>query len=204
MKEITVYEFNELNEEAKQKAINKLRYINVDCFEWYEYILQDFREQATEKGLNIKYDEISFDVSCGQGSGASFTCEDIETEKLLNALNITFKSKVLKKLFCENVSIDIKRTSYHYTHKYTVICVINYTELSHYSMIRDCIYKRIDNYLYSKSEELEEKLTELKNTMCDTLYNNLESEYEYQTSDEAVIEAIENNEYYFFENGRIA
>lgn len=203
MKQINVYDFNELDEKGKEKAINKLRYINVDCFEWYEFIFQDFIEQAAEKGLNIKYNEIQFSGFACQGDGASFTCDDINIKKLLKALNITFKSEVLKKIFCDNVSIGIKRINNHYSHKYTVSCYCDYTELTYRSIIRDYIYIRIDNYLYNKSKELEEKLEALKDKLCNTLYDELEKEYDYQTSNEAVIEAIENNEYYFFKNGKL-
>lgn len=204
MKYLPIYEFNELSEAAKQKAIDKLRYINVDCFEWYEFIFQDFREQAAKKGLNIKYNEIQFSGFYCQGDGASFTCNDIDIEKLLKILNITFKSEVLKKIFCDNVSIGIRRINNHYSHKYTVSCYCDYTELTYRSIIRDYIYTRIDNYLYNKSQELEEKLEALKNKLCNTLYDELEKEYDYQTSNEAVTEAILANEYYFFNDGKIA
>lgn len=204
MKYLPIYEFNELSEAAKQKAIDKLRYINVDCFEWYEFIFQDFRERAAEKGLNIKYNEIQFSGFACQGDGASFTCNDIDIEKLLKALNVTFKSEVLKKIFCDNVSIGIRRINNLYSHKYTVSCYCDYTELTYRSIIRDYIYTRIDNYLYNKSQELEEKLEALKNKLCNTLYDELEKEYDYQTSNEVVTEAILANEYYFFNDGKIA
>ena len=53
---IKVYEFNELSEEAKEKAIEKLWNINVD-YEWWDCVYDD----AENIGLKIK----EFDLDRG-------------------------------------------------------------------------------------------------------------------------------------------
>lgn len=51
MKQVTIdlYEFNELNEFAKYKAIEANRYWNVECNDWHEYTYED----AENVGIKI-------------------------------------------------------------------------------------------------------------------------------------------------------
>ena len=58
-----VYKLNELSEEGKQAAIEKLYDINVD-YEWY--LMDDmYNEIAKEYGLEINMDDICFDLDRG-------------------------------------------------------------------------------------------------------------------------------------------
>ena len=52
--------------------------------------------------------------------------------------------------------------------------------------------------------EAEDEVTQLLRDFADWIYNQLISEYEYQTSEEAVAESMEANEYEFYEDGSIA
>jgi hypothetical protein len=54
----------------------------------------------------------------------------------------------------------------------------------------------------SKIEDVEKELTELSRDCMKWIYRQLEKEYEYQNSDECVIELIQANEYTFTESGR--
>lgn len=204
-KQFKIYSFDELSKKAQQRAIEDHREINVD-YEWYDFIFDDFIKEAAEKGLTVNYEDISFSGFWSQGDGASFT-GTVETsgdiEKLLNALNITFKHKALKCLFIRNANIYIKRLTSHYYHKNTITCIVNFDGYSYYSIVRDCIYKRLDDYLYKKAGEIEKKLEALKDDLCNKLYKELESEYDYQTSDDAIKETFIINEYEFLENGTI-
>jgi len=53
--EVKLYTFNELSEEAKNKALEKLAEINVN-YEWYEYIYED----AKSIGLNITEFDVDY------------------------------------------------------------------------------------------------------------------------------------------------
>lgn len=50
----------------------------------------------------------------------------------------------------------------------------------------------------------EDAITEVMQSLADWFYRHLESEYEHQTSEEVVAEAMEANGYLFDEDGRIA
>ena len=40
--EINVYKFKELDKQTKEKVIENYRYINVEDFQWYDWIKDDF------------------------------------------------------------------------------------------------------------------------------------------------------------------
>jgi len=57
IKEIKLYKFSELSDEAKEKAIEKLSSVNVEYIEWWESVYSD----AEDIGLKIK----GFDLDRG-------------------------------------------------------------------------------------------------------------------------------------------
>ena len=61
---IKIYTFDELSEEAKERAINKEREITLD-YEWWEWILEDLTEQCKELGVYFKTDDLTFDLNRG-------------------------------------------------------------------------------------------------------------------------------------------
>lgn len=81
-----------------------------------------------------------------------------------------------------------------------------YTEAQEFKEKFDDLYNKykdengvIDNYEYDcELEELEE---EFKNDLESVFLTMLTNEYEYRYSDEAIIETIEANEYFFTEDG---
>ena len=61
-KEYKVFEFDELSDDVKQKVIEKYYDINVDFSDWYEFVIDDFKEQIKEKyGLDFDK-EVYFDI----------------------------------------------------------------------------------------------------------------------------------------------
>ena len=200
MRQITVnlYTFEELNNDAKEKAREWWRSGCFDSHVDYEPIYEGIIEKTAEYGMDINEDNISWSGFWCQGDGASFTCEDIDIRTVCEKLGITFKHG-LNELFFDTTSASINRISHHYSHKYTVEVNVTAAEWVHWGE-----YKHITAYLEKKGEELEKKLTELKNRLCDKLYKDLEEEYEFQTSDAEVNEALIANGYEFYEDGKVA
>lgn len=64
-KKVTVYEFKELSEAVKQKVLEKMCYINVEFFEWWESTYED----AERIGLEIN----GFDIDRGSYCKGEFT-----------------------------------------------------------------------------------------------------------------------------------
>lgn len=199
---INIYKFDELNKKAQEKAIENNRYINVDFWEWYHNLLCDFIENTKNNyGIEIEEKNIDFSGFSNQGDGASFTSENIDTKKLIEVLHIDFKSNYLKNLFVEWFNnFEIYRTSFHYSHCHTV--AVRWQ--NNFDYYNGGSHKRLASYFTQKATEIENKLEELKNKLCNTLYNELENEYEFLTSDSIIEDCLISNEYEFYSDGSIA
>lgn len=156
--ETVVYDFDELCDEAKQKAISNLSNINVD-FGWWNNAYED----AAEIGLKIN----GFDVDRGRYVEAALNCSAMESIK-----------KVLEN---HGPDCDTTKTAKCFLDLYNEIA----PEMRDYDWLMDFECDYID-------------------AMCDCYLTILRDEYEYQTSEEAVIEAIESNDYEFTEDGKLA
>ena len=65
----TVYQFNELSDEAKDKAIENYRQAGFD-YEWWNYIFEDAKRMGVLMGITV--DNIYFSGFSSQGDGACF------------------------------------------------------------------------------------------------------------------------------------
>ena len=166
----TIYQFNELPEDAKQKAIEKLSDINTD-YEWWDCAYED----AANVGLKIT----GFDLD-----RASY-CKIEYIEDACHAAH-----KIIEN---HGESCD------------------TYKNASEFLKNRDEIVNNAakdENGDFENEYELDQKLDEIENEFLKTLSEDywiiLQQEYEYRTSEEAIIETIEANEYEFDENGNLA
>lgn len=188
----TVYKFSELSDEAKEKAIANLSSINVDYDSWSEGVIED----ATTIGkiIGIDIDKIYFSGFSSQGDGACFSGSysyeknsvkaikehapcDMELHRIATDLQ-RLQSKAFYRLYA-----NVKHTGHYYHELCTSIDVNNdYQELT---------------------ANHESDLSELLRDFMKWIYGQLHKEYDYNTSDAAIIETIEANEYEFTENGKL-
>lgn len=195
----TLYTFDELSKEAKQQAIDtRIQELNEDSHEEYfkSIINTKLDELNILTGFTIETSDVWYDLSYCQGSGVSFTTNTpIDMEQVLDYYSkqhVTNAKEVegIKKdsnyqYVKENFEFTMVRIDSYYTHEYTVAC--DYTDES---------YEATD-----KQEELAEKISkivnEVKNIICRKIYDELDTEYMYMISNEAIEELLEleNNEY---------
>lgn len=203
-KTISLFEFDELPQVVKAEVIEKNRYINTDMVKWYSGIFEDFIEKAKQYGLYIDYDKILFSGFGSQGDGASFTCNDIDTDVLLDKFDIhftneegiyKFKDDEVKNEFCQRVYFWIYRGNSRYVHRYTVE--------SNYSVDEGGIDRETADYFHSVAQDICDKLDTLKNDLCCDLYGELEKEYFELISDKAVADSIRACEDLYFKNGAL-
>ena len=186
----TLYTFDELSKEAKQQAIDtRIQELNEDSHEEYfkSIINTKLDELNIEAGFTIDTSDVWYDLSYCQGSGVSFTTNTpIDMEQVLDYYSkqhVTNAKEVegIKKdsnyqYVKENFEFTMVRIAYNYAHEYTVTC--NYSDES---------YEATD-----KQEELAEKISkivnEVKNIICRKIYDELDTEYMYMISDEAIEE----------------
>ena len=161
-----VYQFAELSETAKEKAI--INCININLQDgWWESTYED----AKNIGLCLS----SFDIDRNRNAQGEFLLAANEV-----AANI-FKGHG------ENCTTWVTANNF----------------MNEWQPIFDSYMdENSENY---ESSEYENILQELENDFLNSLLEDysilLQKEYEYLYSDEAIIETIEANEYYFLEDG---
>lgn len=189
---VNVYKFDELSKDVQEKLIEKNRDIYTD-FDWYSVIFDNFSENVKQDyGIEINIENIKFSGFYSQGDGASFTVADIPVETLLKLFRITIPHG-LENLFCESVNFSIERTNHRYCHENTVSAA--YENNFNYN------YPQIYNLFDKLAEKIIGELEKLKNKLCGTLYRDLESEYEFLTSDNVIKEWILDQDDYYFLDG---
>jgi len=198
IKQTDVYSFDELDDEAKERAIEWYRNGNLD-YEWWDCTFEDVKEIG--KILGIQVDRIYFSGFSSQGDGACFegsyeyakgsvkkikeyAPKDAELHKIALGL------QQIQRLHFYQLGATVKQKG-HYMHAYcTDIYVCDEWESS---MIN-----------YSKSfVETEERVSELLRDFMHWIYKRLETEYDWLQSEEQVIEGIKANELEFTEDGEI-
>lgn len=188
-KTIILKQFEECDAELQAKILENYREINVEdvnLFENNDIYIQDLADKGF---LNPS---VSYDLSCCQGSGTSFTCSEFELNLLLEDLEIKHKEWLIN-IINEYCEMEAKRNSLanYYTHENTVDFVI--TSYFQKDLLR--IEKAID--------AIEKHIEEKRIATCRELHDDLSSDYDYLRSDEQVKETLIANEYHFNEAGRI-
>ena len=198
MKEITkvikVYSFDELEEEAQKKVCQQVGDSMTDDAWWYEGTFDSFVEKCKDYGMYVDVEDIHFTGFYSQGDGASFTCDNIDTEKLLHTLGIQVSDGLLDYIY----KVDIIRTSDRAYNEQTVQVELFIDE--------DALEEEeegIIQYIHDIADTLEFKLEELKDDLCQQLYNDLELEYDYFHSPEYVAEFAYDNNMLFLGNGLV-
>ena len=159
--EINVYKFKELDKQTQRKVIENYRHINVDDFQWYDWIKDDFNRL----GLEIQ----EFDL--GRRNYAKIYIENFEDT-----------SKNIIEEFGD--SVLIKQTAKNYINEYEKIQA-NFKE---------------DEDIEREVELLDEQY---EKEYSEDILSYLRSNYDWETSDEAIYQTIEANDYDFTTNGKI-
>ena len=163
--EIKIFAFQELSEASKEKALDRYRYINVEC-NWFEFFYEDIKTH-----LGIEVTNFNLDPR-GQSVDFDFRHENINN-KFLKGLTSNYPD---------------------------CLCLIDLTEyyLSEFDRMDklDFSVDQIENSLYSEAKEVRKDLESV-------ILRMLTSDFEYRTSNEAIIDTFEANEYEFKENGEI-
>lgn len=199
-----------------KELIEKYRNINVECGAWYDFVYEGFIEKMKTVGIWVAQDtryykapRIYFSGFCCQGDGAYFEgCVD-DWDVFLKA---HFKEHDPTRRWLDAVSNAQGETpeaswvqSGHYYHSHSLSFDIVAPDLddSPYHIGDDEDGEPMYDLQGSVLRVLEQQFSfndfeaEVKDIVrgyCDDLYRELEQEYEYLTSDEAVWDTIVCNE----------
>jgi hypothetical protein len=209
--ERTVYKFDELSDKAKDRARDEARGWDVED-EWWNYTYDDAVRMGalmgieisstkyTNKQLNHSWEkvDISFSGFSSQGDGASFAgryrcvpdavaqikaeCNDEELVAIaeeLTTLQVVAKFDGNRQLAC-----DVAQVSNRFALSVNV-------------------YEFDGNNDFLVTSEEEHALGELMRRFAAWIYDQLEAQYEYLTSDEHVNERLSEEDYEFEEDGTI-
>lgn len=204
--ETKVYKFDELSNDAKAKAVEKMWDVNVD-YEWWDSVYEDAADIAELFGLDIRQTKqntiniikftptIYFSGFSSQGDGACFEGYYSYKKGALKAVKQhTPEDKTLHEIVATLQSLQKDNF-------YRVTCTM--THRGHYNhsgcMTVDCENSH-DSYLDVKGED---DFVTCMRDFADWIYKRLEEQHDYLTAEETVIETIEANEYEFTEDGEM-
>ncbi|MBY0134904.1 antitoxin of toxin-antitoxin stability system [Paracoccus yeei] len=206
--ETIVYRLAELSDEAKDKARAWYREGGFD-YDWYDAVYEDFQQIAEILGIDFKTrtvrlmgggsrqePRIFFSGFWSQGDGASFegfysyrknasavirayAPQDTTLHGIADALQ-----SVQRRNFYQLRAEATHRGRYH--HEYCMVISVERDSPTRQDMTAD----------------VEDVITEALRDLARWLYRQLEREYEYLTSDDAVDESIIANDYTFTGSGR--
>jgi hypothetical protein len=183
------------------RLIKKYHDINVEHVDWWDCTYDDFKARMADK--HIGADDIRFSGFWSQGDGASFTGYILDNKAFFEAHDLSKEYPWITKLMGMggDFTLKIERTSHHYAHEYTIgvdlIFTTMFSQMIEYHQrddLRSVIAERWDQHLDEEYASLTGVVAEIIRGYCRELYKQLEEEYNYLTSDEAVWESIEINE----------
>lgn len=176
---VTVYSFAELSEKAKERALNAFRDINVE-FNWYEDTFGTIRTAGELLGLDI--DGIYFDTD-------SYCIFDAYYRYARGAVKAV-RNEFPRMTDLHEVARDLQALQRRYF--YSLRCnVASQRDTNSYQCFR-----------FGEDYECDD-LGDIIDDFAHWARILLRDEYDYFTSDEAVQEAIEANEYEFDEAGNL-
>jgi len=188
---IELFTINELSEQARNKAIEKERN---NCDVDLQFTVEYVEEILT--CLGFQSPKIAYSGFSSQGDGLSFVSEKWQYKKgmLDKVKQATSNKDVLEWAQCLyseskdtffKLSFCVERTSNRYLHSNTVT---------------------VANYQYGEydlSDKRIEWINHIKNGLCRVFYRMLEKDYDYQLSDEYIIESLSSNDVLFLESGKV-
>jgi hypothetical protein len=180
-KTINLYSFDELSKDQQAKALENCRHINADMGLWEQGVIDEWKEKLERQGFISP--KIYYSGFWSQGDGACFSAE-IDLPKFLKGRRVATKYAKQIENYHKGVLTASITTSGHYRHEY--------------SMNLD--YCDEDN---APSEELEALILEHAREQARAIYKALRASYDYDTSNEAIIDTIEANKLTFNYKGEI-
>lgn len=191
---INIYSFNELSEDAKQKAIENNRYTSVEDSEWYDYVYEWFNETY---GAMFDIECISFSGFYSQGDGAMFEYSGASDKLLKEAINSLGLSPLRQKWFLAFSDISIKgHHAGHYYHERSCTHDMNIGAFMD-DRNADNVYNFIELYADDVAEYIEGEYI----SACNDLYCRLRDEYEHLTSDEYISDYLSESDQEFTSDG---
>jgi hypothetical protein len=188
-----VKELDELDYRAAEQARDRYREHHLD-YDWYEFVFEDAKRMGALMGIEV--DRIYFSGFASQGDGACFEGSYSYRKGGYRAvLAEAPKDETLHKI-AKDLQDEQKRGRYqlcahvkhrgHYSHEHCTEINVSFGDTSDWT-----------------SPEQDEAISEVLRDFMHWIYRQLEAEYDYQMSDEAIDESMEVNEMRFDKDGNV-
>ena len=203
----TLYQYSELSDTAKEKAREWLRDCNIrEPFD-HDYQYEDFATIAGILGIEFKTRTVNlmngktrrepciwYSGFSSQGDGACFE----GTYRYAPGASAKIREHAPQDAELHRIADELRDVQRR--HFYKLYATVVHT--GHYYHSRSVsINVEHGEDTYRDIGDASETVSEALRDLMDWLYKQLEAEYEYQLSDEAIAESIEANEYEFTEAG---
>ncbi len=193
-KTFKIYNFEDLNKEAQEKAIEKQRefeYENND----QSWIIHNFEENYL-KDLGFSNPKTYYSGFNSQGDGACFIFDNLDLKTFLEKNKIKSKFPLLYK-YNDEIYLRAQHECNHYYHEKTISV---YSELDNLDV--SCSRQnQVINAIEKQLEAFESWFEEWRIEECKKIYKELKEDFYYVISDKAIKENIIANEYDFNEDG---
>lgn len=180
-----------------ESVLDKYRHINVD-HDWWDAVYSLWEEKLELLGYHDI--QINFSGFYSQGDGASFTgrIHSRKAAQFMEQHDLAVKYPHVYALAGQHyVSLRLQRNSHHYYHENTVSAdgeMDTVYEPDDDSDLRDValfeIYQKAEHEFQSFVEDFEQ----ISRDYMQKIYADLEVDYDYLTSDEAVRESLSIND----------
>jgi hypothetical protein len=193
MRTITIYQFDELTEESKQKAIDNFKYGDNQ----FDYIWNDAQETLKNFNENIAYMLIRMNNQDLTGFRLrkwilNNLYNDLFKPKFIGNINKIVKHKRLKNKYYKNGNVS---SNYYSAINVNDSCVLTGV------CYDDDILKPIYDFLNNPCEHTTFK--DLINECKDSLNNSVEKEINWYYTDEGKTEHLSQEDYVYSENGTL-
>ena len=197
-----VYQYSELSEEAQEKARDWCREASMGDNYFSEYVIEDAVRMAEIIGIEISMRDgkksepkIYWSGFSSQGDGACFEGRYHYTKGAVKKIKAETNDKELIRI---SEQLQDVQKSYFYRLSANMKHQGRYSHSN--AMSVDVDYSGDDSRDISDAGD---EVTQLMRDFADWIYSNLEKEWDYQNSGEAVEETILTNKYDFNEDGSI-
>lgn len=191
--------FEALSEGDKQIILDRHRDINVE-HDWWDCVYEAFTEDM--KAIGIGVDTMYFSGFWSQGDGACFEGRVDDWRLFLTSLGYT--DELMVQHFADNASFSVSHSGHYYHENCTrfdaeFYLPDQYVDEEHFleyygfgEELRDAALVAVLSKFDGR--KLEDEFTEAFKGHMRDLYRRLENQYEYLTSDEAVLETLHAND----------
>ena len=216
--EVEVFKWEELSQTAKDRVRDW--YIEGMNYEWWDSVYEMAIEDGKEKGFYI--DKINFSGFWSQGDGASWSgFVDVRQwleENCADSIGVSAWCALIQEdVVTKNIQVT---QSGRYSHEETMSFanVEDDTDSfpDEYKIAQDSILKGMtianlfdlivtdDTCPYKNVDDITTAIAISGKQYARDIYRRLQDEYEYLTSEEAIAEACDANDYFFDSDGRLA